>query len=315
MRARPVIFLMGPTAGGKTSLAIELAAHIPAEIVSVDSAMVYRGMDIGTAKPAREIMEKVPHHLIDICDPTEAYSAGKFRRDAITAINKIRENNRVPLLVGGTGLYFRSLEQGLSDLPATDPEVRARLSKLLLERGSGALHEELNRVDPASARRIHPNDSQRIQRALEVYEMTKTPLSGVFAEGRLDPLPYELIKLALAPSDRSIAHERVKRRFIRMLDSGLVDEARGFFNREDMHSGLTSMRMVGYRQVWRYLDGQITYPEMQDQAVAATRQLVKRQLTWLRAEKNVAWFDSLNPEALREILKFLDNDPAFSADL
>ncbi len=313
--ASPVIFLMGPTAGGKTSLAVELVGRLPVEIISVDSAMVYRGMDIGTAKPTRDILEKAPHRLIDICDPAESYSAGRFRRDAVTAINEIRENNRIPLLVGGTGLYFRSLEQGFSDLPSTDPAVRMRLTKLLRERGSGALHDELSQVDPVSARRLHPNDSQRIQRALEVYEMTKTPLSGVFAEGRLEPLPHAVIKMALAPFDRSIIHERVRQRFTGMLEDGLVDEVSGFFNREDMHEGLASMRIVGYRQIWRYLEGRLSYREMRERAVIATRQLAKRQLTWLRREKNITWFDSLKPEVLHEILKFLSNSPAFSASL
>ncbi len=310
-----VIFLMGPTASGKTSLAVELVKHLPLEIVSVDSAMVYRGMDIGTAKPTREVLEIAPHRLIDICDPTESYSAGRFRRDAMTAIEEIRENNRIPILVGGTGLYFRSLEQGFSDLPSTDPALRTRLTQMMRERGSPALHAELSRVDPVSAERLHPNDSQRIQRALEVYEITKTPLSVFIAEGRLGALPHKVIKLALAPSDRRIIRERTRQRFIRMLDNGLVDEVRGFFEQENMHEGLTSMRMVGYRQVWSYLADCLSYSEMQERAVIATRQLAKRQFTWLRAEDNTTWFDSSRPDIAQVVIEFLRNSPAFSSSL
>ena len=306
---------MGPTASGKTSLAVELVKHLPLEIVSVDSAMVYRGMDIGTAKPTREVLEIAPHRLIDICDPTESYSAGRFRRDAMTAIEEIRENNRIPILVGGTGLYFRSLEQGFSDLPSTDPALRTRLTQMMRERGSPALHAELSRVDPVSAERLHPNDSQRIQRALEVYEITKTPLSVFIAEGRLGALPHKVIKLALAPSDRRIIRERTRQRFIRMLDNGLVDEVRGFFEQENMHEGLTSMRMVGYRQVWSYLADRFSYSEMQERAVIATRQLAKRQLTWLRAEDNTTWFDSSRPDIAQVVIEFLRNSPAFSSSL
>ena len=310
-----VIFLMGLTASGKTSLAVELVKHLPLEIVSVDSAMVYRGMDIGTAKPTREVLEIAPHRLIDICDPTESYSAGRFRRDAMTAIEEIRENNRIPILVGGTGLYFRSLEQGFSDLPSTDPALRTRLTQMMRERGSPALHAELSRVDPVSAERLHPNDSQRIQRALEVYEITKTPLSVFIAEGRLGALPHKVIKLALAPSDRRIIRERTRQRFIRMLDNGLVDEVRGFFEQENMHEGLTSMRMVGYRQVWSYLADCLSYSEMQERAVIATRQLAKRQFTWLRAEDNTTWFDSSRPDIAQVVIEFLRNSPAFSSSL
>ncbi len=310
-----VIFLMGPTASGKTSLAVELVKHLPLEIVSVDSAMVYRGMDIGTAKPTREVLEIAPHRLIDICDPTESYSAGRFRRDAMTAIEEIRENNRIPILVGGTGLYFRSLEQGFSDLPSTDPALRTRLTQMMRERGSPALHAELSRVDPVSAERLHPNDSQRIQRALEVYEITKTPLSVFIAEGRLGALPHKVIKLALAPSDRRIIRERTRQRFIRMLDNGLVDEVRGFFEQENMHESLTSMRMVGYRQVWSYLADCLSYSEMQERAVIATRQLAKRQLTWLRTEDNTTWFDSSRPDIAQVVIEFLRNSPAFSSSL
>ena len=310
-----VIFLMGPTASGKTSLAVELVKHLPLEIISVDSAMVYRGMDIGTAKPTRAVLEAAPHHLIDICEPTESYSAGRFRRDAMVAIEEIRRNNRIPILVGGTGLYFRSLEKGFSDLPATDPALRARLTRMLLAHGPAALHAELKRVDPVSAERLHSNDSQRIQRALEVYEMTGTPLSGLTAAGRQGPLPCKVIKLALVPSDRRIIREQARRRFIRMLEKGLVEEVRGFFRRDDMHEGLTSMRMVGYRQVWSYLAGRFSYPEMRERAIIATRQLAKRQVTWLRREENTTWFDSSRPEFAQELTGFLRDSPAFSSSM
>ena len=313
--ADAVIYLMGPTASGKTSLAVELVRHLPLEIISVDSAMVYRGMDIGTAKPDREVLKAAPHRLIDICEPTESYSAGRFRRDAMAAIGEIHSNNRIPILVGGTGLYFRSLEKGFSDLPATDPAVRARLTQALSERGSAALHAELNRVDPVTAGRLHPNDSQRIQRALEVYEMTGTPFSVFTAQGRLGPLPYKVIKLALVPSDRHMIRERASLRFTGMLENGLVDEVRGFFGRADMHGALTSMRMVGYRQVWSYLAGRIDYSEMREKAVIATRQLAKRQITWLRTEENATWFDSYKPGIAQELLDFLRNNPAFASSL
>ena len=306
---------MGPTASGKTALVVELVKHLPLGIISVDSAMVYRGMDIGTAKPTREVLEAAPHRLIDICEPTESYSAGRFRRDAMAAIEEIRGNNRVPILVGGTGLYFRSLEQGFSRLPATHPAVRTRLTQILQDRGSPALHAELSRVDPVSAGSLHPNDSQRIQRALEVYEMTKTPLSVFIAEGRLRPLPHKVIKLALVPSDRRIMREQSRQRFNRMLENGLVDEVRGFFEREDLHEELTSMRTVGYRQVWSYLAGRFSYSEMRERAVIATRQLAKRQVTWLRMEKNTTWFDSSKAEIAREVMDFLHYSPAFSSSL
>ena len=306
---------MGPTAGGKTSLAVELVKHLPLEIISVDSAMVYRGMDIGTAKPGREVLEAAPHRLIDICEPTESYSAGRFRRDAMVAIEDIRKNNRIPVLVGGTGLYFRSLEKGFSDLPATDPAIRACLTRMLRAHGSAALHAELTRVDPAAAQRLHPNDAQRIQRALEVYEMTGTAYSVFTAAGRLGPLPGKVVKLALVPSDRRMLRERTRQRFMRMLENGLVDEVRGFFERADMHEDLTSMRMVGYRQVWSYLAGRLNYPEMQEKAVIATRQLAKRQITWLRREENTTWFDSYRPEIAQELMGFLRDIPAISSSL
>ena len=310
-----VIFLMGPTASGKTALALELVKHLPLEIISVDSAMVYKGMDIGTAKPARDVLAATPHRLIDICEPTETYSAGRFRRDALAAMEEIRSNNRIPLLVGGTGLYFRSLEQGFSDLPATDPALRRRLGQRMRQHGSPALHAELSRIDPISAGRLHPNDAQRVQRALEVYELSGIPLSTLVAEGRLGRLPQTVIKLALVPAERQALRARAGQRFQRMLEDGLVDEVRGFYRREDIHEGLTSMRLVGYRQVWSYLAGRYDYDEMRERAVIATRQLAKRQITWLRSEENTTWFDPCKTGIIRDVVKYLREKSARSAQV
>jgi len=308
-----VIFLMGPTASGKTALALELVKQLPLEVISVDSAMVYKGLDIGTAKPGKDVLETVPHRLIDICEPTETYSAGRFRYDALAAIEAICKQRRIPLLVGGTGLYFRTLEQGFSDLPATDPALRRRWRARLREHGSAALHTELRRVDPGSAARLHPHDAQRVQRALEVYEMTGRPLSALVAKGRLGRLSQTVIKLALVPADRQLLRAQVRQRFRHMLEQGLVDEVRGFYQREDMHEDLPSMRLVGYRQVWSYLAGQCDFAEMQERAVIATRQLAKRQLTWLRSEQNAVWFDPSAMNITRAVVKYLCENSAFSA--
>ncbi len=306
-----VIFLMGPTASGKTALALELVRQLPLEVISVDSAMVYKGLDIGTAKPGKEVLEIVPHRLIDICQPTEAYSAGRFRRDALAAIRDIRSHDRIPLLVGGTGLYFRALEQGFSDLPATDLAVRRRLQQRLRQQGAPALHTELQRVDPGSAARLHPNDVQRVQRALEVYEMTGQPLSALVAKGRLGRLPQTVIKLALIPADRQLLRARVGQRFQRMLEQGLVDEVESFYRSKDMHEDLTSMRLVGYRQVWSYLAGHYDFAEMRTRAVTATRQLAKRQLTWLRSEQNAICFDAYAMNMTRAVVKYLREKHTF----
>ena len=306
-----VIFLMGPTASGKTALALELVRQLPLEVISVDSAMVYKGLDIGTAKPGKEALETVPHRLIDICQPTEAYSAGRFRRDALAAIRDIHSNNRIPLLVGGTGLYFRALEQGFSALPATDLAVRRRLQQRLRQHGAPALHTELRRVDPGSAARLHPNDAQRVQRALEVYEMTGQPLSALVAKGRLGRLPQTVIKLALIPADRQLLRARVGQRFQRMLEQGLVAEVESFYRSKDMHEDLTSMRLVGYRQVWSYLAGRYDFAEMRARAVTATRQLAKRQLTWLRAEQNTICFDAYGMNTTRAVVKYLREKHTF----
>lgn len=309
---RPVVFLMGPTASGKTDLAVELCRRFPFGIISVDSAMVYRGMDIGTAKPGPEVREIAPHELIDICDVTEVYSAGRFRDDAVKSIEHLHNQGKIPLLAGGTGLYFRTLEQGIADLPAADQLIRERLEREARVFGWQALHRRLAGIDPESADRIHPNDPQRIQRALEVYEITGKSLSEVIAEGRQSPMPYPCLKIILTPGERGIIHDRVKLRFMHMIELGIIDEVRGFYERGDVSGNLPSMRMVGYRQIWRYLDGLLDYSEMLEHAIVATRQLAKRQLTWLRSEHSGVRVEGTGRAVLDKILKILQKDPKFA---
>ncbi len=299
------IFLMGPTASGKTELALELVRRMPCDIISVDSAMVYRGMDIGTAKPGPDVLTEAPHRLIDILDPAEAYSAAQFCADAQREMHAISKVGRIPLLVGGTMLYFRALQQGLSDLPAAEPVLRMRLEEEAREQGWAALHARLARVDPASAARIHPNDPQRIQRALEVYEVTGTPLTELCARNSAQGVRQGIVKLALMPADRGVLHERIGARFKAMVGQGLIEEVRALFERGDLRPDLPAMRAVGYRQVWRHLAGEIPYQLMQDQAIIATRQLAKRQLTWLRREENVAWFVGQAHSVLDKVLRRL----------
>jgi len=288
----PVLCLMGPTASGKTALAVELAQRLPFEIISVDSALVYREMDIGTAKPDAETRRIAPHRLVDILDPAEAYSAGQFRADALREIAAIQAAGHTPLLVGGTMLYFRALERGLAELPSADSVLRARRAAELAEQGSPALHTRLARLDPAAAARIHPLDSQRIQRALEVHELTGQPLTELCARSRNESLPFRMVKLIVAPAERRVLHERIERRFRLMLEQGFVAEVKRLRARGDLDSDLPSMRAVGYRQVWAYLDGTLDYAAMVERGIVATRQLAKRQLTWLRAESGVVWLDS-----------------------
>lgn len=298
---------MGPTASGKTDLAVELVRRLPCSIISVDSALVYREMDIGTAKPGPELLAEAPHRLIDILDPAESYSAARFRSDALREIEAIRAGGGIPLLVGGTMLYFHALATGLSDLPAADPVVRARLEAELAADGLAALHARLARVDPESARRIHPNDPQRIQRALEVWELTGRPLSALWAEHAATKPGMEAaaVSIALAPARRPVLHERIERRFHAMLAAGFEAEVERLRRRGDLHPGLPSMRSVGYRQVWSYLEGRIDHGEMVERGVAATRQLAKRQITWLRGWPGVNWVDSLGSNPLEEVLKNL----------
>lgn len=279
---RSVVYaLLGPTASGKSALALEAAEKLPFEIVSMDSALVYRGMDIGTAKPSAAQRARVPHHLIDLIDPDEAYSAGRWRRDALSKIREIAGRSKIPLLVGGTMLYYHSLTGGLDALPPADTHVRAEIDAEAARRGWPALHAELERIDARTAQRLAPNDAQRIQRALEVWRLTGRPLSSQQGGARQD-LPFELKGLALVP-ERAVLHERIAKRFDAMLGLGLVDEVQGLRQRYRLSAVMPSMRAVGYRQVWEYLEGRYDKAALREKGVAATRQLAKRQLTWLRS--------------------------------
>ena len=302
---------MGPTASGKTGLATGLVQRFPFEIISVDSALVYRGMDVGTAKPDADSLRAAPHRLIDILDPSEIYSAARFRDDCLREMEQIRHRDSLPLLVGGTLLYFRALQQGLSPMPGADPEVRRRLEAELQERGRAALHARLARVDPVAARRIHPNDPQRVQRALEVYELSGRPLSAHFAKQDAKASQVPLLKLALLPRDRSLLYARIERRFDEMLEAGLVAEVERLFARGDLHARLPAMRAVGYRQVWQYLGGQCDYAQMRQRAVAATRQYAKRQLTWLRSEPDLILLDADAPRLCEDVSRLLREHELF----
>lgn len=300
-----LVCLMGPTASGKTQLAIDLVQRYPFSIISVDSAMVYRGMDIGTAKPTADILKIAPHRLIDIRDPGEPYSAAHFRADALKEIQDILAQNKIPLLVGGTMLYFKALQAGLSELPSGDPFVRAQLNAEAEEKGWDVLHQRLQQCDPMAAARIHPNDTQRIQRALEVYELTGKSITTWHEADHGGNNLFHIVNIAVAPPDRSILHERIATRFNNMLEKGLIDEVQRLFARRDLNLTLPSIRSVGYRQVWEYLLNQVTYEEMKEKGVIATRQLAKRQLTWLRSWSEVHWFDSEDRAIFSEIEKWL----------
>lgn len=285
---------MGPTAVGKSDFAIEIAHKIPVEIISVDSAMVYRGMDIGTSKPSVAERQGIPHHLIDIRDPSETYSAAAFAKDATQLMQEITERGRIPLLVGGTMLYFRALQQGLSPLPSADPKTRASLLEEGQKIGWDAMHQRLASVDPESAARIHPNDPQRIQRALEVYTITGQPLSQWFGAQKTEEAikNYAIHAFVLVPSDRASLHQKIEQRFHQMLAMGLVAEVDLLFKRGDLNSHMPAMRAVGYRQVWQYLAGEYAFDEMTYKAIVATRQLAKRQLTWLRSLSDITWLSN-----------------------
>jgi len=286
----PAVFLMGPTASGKTELAVELARRLPLDIISVDSALVYRGMDIGTAKPGADILRIAPHRLIDIRDPEQPYSAAEFRKDALAEMAAISAQGRIPLLAGGTFLYFRALEHGLSDMPPADAAIRARLEADALQAGWASLHARLAAIDPVTATRVHAGDPQRIQRALEVYEITGRPLSDYHARGRTGPVPCRLLKLALMPGDRALLGARIETRFREMLAAGFVEEVRTLLARGDPGTELPALRAVGYRQIRSYLAGEISYEAMIKQGIVATRRYAKRQLTWLRHEPGVECF-------------------------
>ncbi|WP_114238313.1 tRNA (adenosine(37)-N6)-dimethylallyltransferase MiaA [Dyella sp. C9] len=290
------VFLMGPTASGKTALACALSDVFPLDLVSVDSALVYRGMDIGTAKPDAVTLARYPHRLIDLRDPAEPYSAADFRGDAMAAMQEITAQGRVPLLVGGTGLYFRALQQGLSQLPEADARIRERLTAEASQLGWPALHERLRALDAAAAARIGPNDAQRIQRALEVIELTGRPLSEQQQQGGLGQrFPWRVLKLALLPADRAPLHARIAQRFDTMIADGLLDEVRALRERGDLYADLPAIRAVGYRQAWEHLDGQTDAATFRDRGVFATRQLAKRQITWLRSELDARVLDPEQP--------------------
>ncbi|TAJ76619.1 MAG: tRNA (adenosine(37)-N6)-dimethylallyltransferase MiaA [Gallionellaceae bacterium] len=326
----PAIFLMGPTASGKTGVAVELVQHFPVELISVDSALVFRDMDIGTAKPDAATLARAPHHLIDIISPTEAYSAAAFRHDALRLMADITARGKIPLLVGGTMLYFKALRVGLSPLPQADAALRAELDAEIAQHGIEHLHRKLAAVDAETAARLHATDTQRIQRAMEIYLLSGQPMSALikkspspqplsqrargsslalplpvgegWGEGEL---PYTILPLALIPSDRAVLHQRIATRFADMLKQGLLDELRMLREKYPLHRDMTSMRCVGYRQAWEYQQGEITQDELREKGIAATRQLAKRQLTWLRSTPDIIGLDCLAPDLLQNILKLM----------
>lgn len=310
---KPIIFLMGPTASGKTPLAVELVQRLPCEIISVDSAMVFKEMNIGTAKPTADILKIAPHRLIDFLDPSEHYSAGQFKRDALQEIENIHEQGKIPLLVGGTMMYFKTLQQGIAPLPSRDENLRSALLEQGEREGWENLHRKLTAIDPEAAKRIHPNDSQRIQRALEVFMLTGKTISE-FQATETEPLSqYRIIGLGIAPKERKILHERIAVRFEQMLKEGFIEEVEKLYKRGDLTPQLPSIRSVGYRQIWDYLAGNSNQEEMQAKALAATRQLAKRQLTWLRAWPNLEWFISDDANLAEKVTLYLQQAVAHQA--
>ncbi|UVE17553.1 tRNA (adenosine(37)-N6)-dimethylallyltransferase MiaA [Pseudomonas sp. LS44] len=315
-RLPPAIFLMGPTAAGKTDLALELARALPCELISVDSALIYRGMDIGTAKPSAAVLAEFPHRLIDIRDPAQSYSAAEFRADALAAMADITARGRIPLLVGGTMLYYKALLEGLADMPAADPQVRAALEARAAAEGWQVLHQELAAVDPQSAARIHPNDPQRLTRALEVFRVSGLTMSehrqrqaahDLGTGGGMGQLPYTVAQIAIAPAQRQVLHGRIAERFHHMVEQGFIEEVELLRKRGDLYAGLPSIRAVGYRQVWEYLEGSLSKAEMIERGIIATRQLAKRQFTWLRSWTDLYWLDSLAHDNLPRALKYLSS--------
>lgn len=305
----PAIFLMGPTASGKTALALELVKRLPVEIIGVDSGQIYRGMDIGSAKPDAATLSEAPHRLIDIREPDESYSAGEFCEDALREMRDITRAGRIPMLVGGTMLYFRSLEHGLSALPAANAGVRAALEAQLAEQGLAAMHARLLAIDPVAGARIHPNDPQRTLRALEVYELTGSTLTALTGAQTRSPLPYRLCKLAIAPKERDDLRERIALRFKQMIEQGFIEEVEALYARGDLNLDMPSMRSVGYRQIWYYIQGKYSRAEAVERGIIASRQLAKRQMTWLRSDTDVHWFDSMDKKLLDSVLKCLADCP------
>lgn len=306
----PAVCLLGPTASGKTALAIEIVKRLPCEIINVDSAQIYRGMDIGTGKPDAATLAVAPHRLLDFLDPALAYSASQFRSDALREMADIQRSGRIPLLVGGTMLYFKALRDGLAQMPGADALVRQRIADMAQSSGWAHVHAQLQEVDPESAARIHPNDPQRLQRALEIFLVSGKSMTQWHLESRAEPgladIPFDLQFLSIQPGSRGVLHDRIAARFLRMIDDGLVDEVQRLRARGDLTLALPSMRAVGYRQVWQYIEGELSFDGMVEQGIIATRQLAKRQITWLRSWENLRDFDSENPETLELVLKFVD---------
>ncbi len=301
----PAILLMGPTASGKTAVAVQLATTLPCEIISVDSALVYKDMNIGTAKPDADTLARAPHHLINVIEPHESYSAARFRDDALALMREITERGNIPLLVGGTMLYFKALVEGLNDLPEADSTVRLIIETMAEEEGWPAVHEKLRKVDPETAARLEPNDSQRVQRALEIFYITGKSMTDLLKKPKYVYFPYTPIRIALLPSDRAVLHDRIALRFEQMLEAGLIDELRALRDAYALEPDTPSMRCVGYRQAWDFLNDRISRAELLEQGIAATRQLAKRQLTWLRSTENLTEFDCLTENVGDLVLEYI----------
>ncbi|MFO7304940.1 MAG: tRNA (adenosine(37)-N6)-dimethylallyltransferase MiaA [Gammaproteobacteria bacterium] len=305
--APPVVLIMGPTGAGKTDLVLRLAEDWPIDIISVDSAMVYRDMNIGTGKPPPEVLARHPHRLVDILDPSQAYSAGQFVRDATAAIEEAHRGGRLPVLVGGTMLYFRALRRGLAALPSADPAVRAQIDREAAEKGWPALHRELAQIDPQAAARIRPNDAQRIQRALEVFRLTGKSLSELHVTAHSPRPKLRFLAYAWVPGERARLYEAIEARFHRMMKDGFLEEVRALYARGDLHAELPSIRSVGYRQLWEHLQGKETLESAAQRAIVATRHLARRQLIWLRSESEVSWVDALESRADAHIVRVIDS--------